>query len=124
MVAGKYAFAAPPTAMHVVELGHAIACSCEVVPDDCGIQVLPPSKVARIVPAPPTAKQVVGVGQLSPKSGGGDVIWVVQVAPASVVATMVPGNRLPVATAKHVVPLGQLMAVKLLHSRAEQPWAS
>jgi hypothetical protein len=78
-----------------------------VVPDVRAVQVLPPSVVARIVPEPPTAKQVLVVGQLTPERS-----WLLtldlcaaHVLPPFAVTRIV----LKYPTAKQVLVLGQLM---------------
>ena len=58
-----------------------------------------------MVPPQPTAKQLLALGQLTPRSGLlVPEICVVQVLPPSLVAEMVPSP----ATTKQVVVLGQL----------------
>ena len=62
-----------------------------MLPDDCAVQVAPPLLVPRMVPEPPTAKQVVVLGQLTPV-----IAWLVpgdctvHVPPPLLVARMVP----------------------------------
>jgi hypothetical protein len=53
-----------PTAKQVVAVGQLTLKRELVVPEDWGVQIPPPSVVARIVPLSPTARQVMTVGQL------------------------------------------------------------
>ncbi len=85
------------------------------MPEVWAFQVTPPLIVATIVPAPPTTKQVLLLGQLMLlKLRRGGETWLAQVAPPSVVARIVP----PAPEAKQVLVLGQLMPWRVLpHKR-------
>jgi hypothetical protein len=75
----------------VVSLGQVTPERWFVVPEDCAVQMPPPSTVPRIVPEMPTATQVVMLGQMTPER-----LFVVpedravQVPPPLVVLRIVP----------------------------------
>jgi hypothetical protein len=98
-----------PTAQHVVVDAQAAPERKCVVPDTCGVHVVPPFVVATIAPpltSEPTAQQPLLEGHEIPFSCTvGETVWLDQLEPPLLVARIVPKP-----TAQHWVVLAQATA--------------